>query len=27
VGALEPDQMTPLQALTALASLKQSMRD
>ena len=27
VGALEPDQMTPLQALTALASLKQSLRD
>jgi DNA mismatch repair protein MutS len=27
VGALEPDQMTPMQALTALASLKQSLRD
>ena len=27
VGALEPDQMTPLQALTALASLKQSLSD
>jgi hypothetical protein len=27
VGALEPDQMTPMQALTALASLKQSLSD
>ena len=27
VGALEPDQMTPMQALAALASLKQSLRD
>jgi DNA mismatch repair protein MutS len=27
VGALEPDQMTPMQALTALASLKQSLNE
>ena len=27
VGALEPDQMTPMQALTVLASLKQSLSD
>jgi hypothetical protein len=27
VGALDPDAMTPLQALTALASLKQSLQE